>query len=81
MTETTETVETPPEFPTEEHRDAHIVALIREKEGYQAKVAGHDVRGEKDKSAYYATRVGEVDAELNRLGAAAKTARARAETR
>lgn len=55
------------EHVSEEQRDSHIAALIREKAGYEQ-------RGD-------TARVSQVQAELDRIAGKAKTGRARAEKR
>jgi hypothetical protein len=69
----------PAEFFSDEHKQSHLGALLREREGYVAKVAGAD---EDSPDAHkYQRRVDQVDDELKRLGAAAKIPKDRAEKR
>jgi hypothetical protein len=78
-TETTETAA--PEFAGEAERENHVAGLLREKASYAQKAAGLKAKNDADGASYYDGRAGQVDDELKRLGADAKTASARAERR
>jgi hypothetical protein len=74
-------VEQVAEFPSDEHRESHIAALVVEKNGYDVKIAGAKVRGDDGAVTLYSSRADQVQAELDRLAGDAKKPSQRAERR
>jgi hypothetical protein len=66
------------EFFSDDHKKSHVAALIREREGYEQKVAGANKAGDDEAQAQYAKRVEQVTAELDRLAPGSSKRRAAA---
>jgi hypothetical protein len=62
----------PAEFPSDEHRTNHILALKREAEGYEAKATGAQATGDETSAALYKSRGEQVSKELSRLADSAR---------
>lgn len=71
----------PQEFPSDEHRENHVAALVREKAGYEARAKAHESKGEDDLASQMRGRAAQANDELDRLAKEAKTPAQRAARR
>lgn len=61
-----------PEFPTDEHRANHVLALKREAESYKQKAEGAEKSGNETGAELYKGRAAQADDELRRLADSAR---------
>lgn len=73
--------ETSKEFFSDEHRKSYVAGLVREKEGYEARAAAHQSKGEAELAKHIAARAEQVQEQLDRIAGEAKTSSARAQRR